>query len=123
MGGPQFSGLSEKTWHLEELNQFSFVCMDKKSRSYELYRDFFLEHGLTLEPDLEAATMDQVLMIVKNGLGIGFLPEEFAKDALEKNEIFRIPLYVEPPKRSICLIQDMERPLSVAAKKLMELLC
>ena len=53
VGGPQFSGLSEKTWHLEELNQFSFVCMDKKSRSYELYRDFFLEHGLTLEKEMK----------------------------------------------------------------------
>ena len=122
VGGPQFSGFSEKTWHLGELKQFSFVCMDKRSRSYELYGDFFLEHGLTLEPDLEAATMDQVLMMVKNGLGIGFLPEEFAGDALEKNEIFRIPLHIEPPKRSICLIQDTERPLSVVAEKLMELL-
>ena len=122
VGGPQFSGFSEKTWHLGELKQFSFVCMDKRSRSYELYGDFFLELGLTLEPDLEAATMDQVLMMVKNGLGIGFLPEEFAGDALEKNEIFRIPLHIEPPKRSICLIQDTERPLSVAAKKLSELL-
>ena len=122
VGGPQFSGFSEKTWHLGELKQFSFVCMDKRSRSYELYGDFFLEHGLTLEPDLEAATMDQVLMMVKNGLGIGFLPEEFAGDALEKNEIFRIPLHIDPPKRSICLIQDTERPLSVVAEKLMELL-
>lgn len=123
VGGPQFSGLSEKTWDLGELEPYSFVCMDKKSRSYELYGDFFLEHGLTLEPDLEAATMDQVLLMVKNGLGIGFLPEGFARDALDKHEIFRIPLHGEPPKRSICLIQDMERPLSVAAKKLTELLC
>ena len=38
------------------------------------YMGIFLEHGLILEPDLEAATMDQVLLMVKNGLGIGFLP-------------------------------------------------
>ena len=50
------------------------------------YMGFFLEHGLILEPDLEAATMDQVLLMVKNGLGIGFLPEEFARDALEKKK-------------------------------------
>lgn len=123
VGGPQFLPLSENTWHLRELEPYSFVCMDKKSRSYELYGDFFLEHGLILEPDLEAATMDQVLLMVKNGLGIGFLPEEFARDALEKKEIFRIHLYEEPPKRSISLIQDMERPLNVAAKRLTELLC
>lgn len=123
VGGPQFLPLSENTWHLRELEPYSFVCMDKKSRSYELYGDFFMEHGLILEPDLEAATMDQVLLMVKNGLGIGFLPEEFARDALEKKEIFRIHLYEEPPKRSISLIQDMERPLNVAAKRLTELLC
>lgn len=123
VGGPQFLPLSENTWHLRELEPYSFVCMDKKSRSYELYGDFFLEHGLILEPDLEAATMDQVLLMVKNGLGIGFLPEEFARDALEKKEIFRIHLYEEPPKRSISLIQDMERPLSIVLKKLFNLLC
>ena len=123
VGGPQFLPLSENTWHLRELEPYSFVCMDKKSRSYELYGDFFMEHGLILEPDLEAATMDQVLLMVKNGLGIGFLPEEFARDALEKKEIFRIHLYEEPPKRSISLIQDMERPLSIVLKKLFNLLC
>ena len=123
VGGPQFLPLSENTWHLRELEPYSFVCMDKKSRSYELYGDFFMEHGLILDPDLEAATMDQVLLMVKNGLGIGFLPEEFARDALEKKEIFRIHLYEEPPKRSISLIQDMERPLSIVLKKLFNLLC
>lgn len=123
VGGPQFLDLSGKTWHLGELRPLSFVCMGKKSRSYELYEDFFRDNGLLLEPDLEAATMDQVLLIVKNGLGMGFLPEEFARDALDKKEIFRIPLHEEPPKRSICLIQDTERPLGAAAQKLTELLC
>ena len=36
------------------------------------YSKFFLEHNLVLEPDTEVETIDQVLPMIMNGLGIGF---------------------------------------------------
>ncbi|MCB5711338.1 LysR family transcriptional regulator [Lactonifactor longoviformis] len=121
-GGPGYAYLAAQTWHLRDLKEHSFICMDAKSKTYEFYNQYFIEEHLPLEPDMEAATTDQVLLMIKNDLGIGFLPRDLADEALAHKEIFRIPLYREPPARHICLIQDRERPLSIAAIAMKEIL-
>ena len=56
--------------------------------------------------------------MVKFDLGLGFLPQFFAREAVEKGEIFPIPLQETIPSRHICLIRDQSRPLSTAAQQL-----
>ena len=65
-------------------------------------------------PDVEAATADQILPMIKSELGIGFVPTDF----LEKEDLERlIILKMEPPipPRSICMLKRHGAPLSVAA--------
>ena len=45
-----------------------------------------------LLPDTEVATTDQILPLVKNELGLGFVPELMAQEALSKREIVKISL-------------------------------
>jgi DNA-binding transcriptional LysR family regulator len=70
--------------------------------------------------DMEAATTDQILPMVQHELGIGFLPADFAKEALQAGEVFQIQLKEEIPERCICLVTDTERAPSVAARALMQ---
>ena len=53
------------------------------------YSKFFLEHNLVLEPDTEVETIDQVLPMIMNGLGIGFLPEPFARNVINEKRYMR----------------------------------
>ena len=46
-----------------------------------------MSHGLELNPDTEAATTDQILPLVKSELGLAFIPEPMAAEAINKNEI------------------------------------
>lgn len=75
-------------------------------------------HGVHKEPDIEVATADQILPIVKSSMGIGFIAEFMAKEALAKGEIIELPLDDPLPSRSICLVEERNRSLSVAARKL-----
>ena len=36
-----------------------------------------MQHGAIFSPDIEAATADQILPLVKHNLGIGFVPKDF----------------------------------------------
>ena len=90
--------------------------------THEFYRKFFSRQHLPYELDMEVATSDQILPLAKNDLGIGFLPEPLARESLAKGEVFRIPLPEAIPLRSICLIKDMTRPLSIAARELEQML-
>ena len=86
--------------------------------TYHFYQQLFLKHGLELLPDTEAATTDQILPLVKSELGLAFLPEPMAEDAIRRREIVRIDLQETIPKRNVCMVYDSRHPLSTAAKKL-----
>lgn len=122
VGGPDFSFLRGKTLCLKDLQNYPLICLGADTKTFEFYDRFFVEHGLTLHPDMETATTDQVLPLVKSGLGIGFLPENLAAEALERNEVFQIRLAESIPERNICLVKDTLRPLSIATKELEKLL-
>ena len=70
----------------------------------------------------EAATADQLLPLIRNHLGVGFVPEMLAREAVEKGEVFEIPLTEPIPEREILLVEDGSRPLSIAAERLRQML-
>lgn len=122
VAGREFAFLEGKTLRLRDLQDYPLVCLAADTKTFEFYDRLFLEHGLTLHPDMEAATTDQVLPMVRSGLGMGFVPEELAAEALERGDVFQIRLKESIPERSICMVKDAGRPLSMAAKELEKLL-
>ena len=97
-----------------------YISINRSSYTYKFYQDYLLSCGLYKEPDIEVATADQVLPLVKAGIGIGFISEFLAEDALKAGLIEEI-LLPEPPKnRSICLVEDKKRSLSLAASELIK---
>ena len=78
---------------------------------------------MELEADIEVATADLVLPMVRSGLGLGFLPYEFAREELQAGRVIRLDLIEPIPERHICLIQDEHRGLSVAARTFQKMLC
>lgn len=122
IAGPHFSHLAGKTLHLEDLSPFPLICLGRETKTYEFYDRLFSEHGLILQPDMEAATTDQILPMVKYDLGFGFLPFAFARESIEKEEVFQIRLAEKIPPRHICLVRDKSRPLSAAAQELEKML-
>lgn len=71
---------------------------------------------------MEVATTDLLLPMIENGLGLGFVPEDFARGALEDGRIVRIRLKETIPTRHICLIEDTQGSLSPAARTLRQML-
>src|SRR5574344_144949 len=115
--GPEFATLSQKKMHLQAITSYPIVCLNSGTGTYEFYKQFFLEHGLDLMPDIEVATADQLLPIVSHNLGIAFIPEALAEKEVNAKHIFCIKLYETIPLRYICLIRDTSRPATVASEK------
>ena len=118
VGGPQFQELSCGALSLKELTAYPLVSLGRETKTYEFYSHFFAENGILWEPDMEAATTDQVLPLVKHDLGLGFLPEDFAAEDMRRGKLFPITLKEKIPERAICLVKDTGRPLSMAAREL-----
>ena len=82
------------------------------------YSDFFARQTLALRPDIEAATADQILPMVRGQLGVGFVPESFLRDEGGYSDIRRLELKTPIPKRKICFLKQRRQYLSRAAKEL-----
>ena len=122
VGGRTFTALASQSLTLKELRSYPLISLSDESVTRSLYRQFFLDHGAVLKPDTEAATTDQMLTLVKSELGLAFVPEPMAKDALERGELVQLHLQEIIPTRSICLVYDRHRPLNTAARKFQQML-
>ena len=122
IGGSSFKELTSRPVALRDISSYPLVCLSADTMTYRFYDDFYRSHHLTLKPDFEAATTDQILPMVKNNLGLGFFPEELAQQALSTGEIFRIPLAETIPGREIFLVENKEHSLPLAAEALKDML-
>lgn len=116
--GPALSFLAERTLSLSDLSQYPLISLETHTKTYEFYSRLFLREGITLSPDIEAATADQVLPMVKHDLGIGFVPEDFLADQKHPDTLFVLKLDTPIPERSVCLVKRSGQSLSIAAKEL-----
>lgn len=91
-----------RCWALKELQQYPLICLGSETMTYAFYNQFYLSNNLVLQPDTEAATTDQVVPLVKSGLGLGYVPQNFAKDALAAGDVFTIQLKEEIPPVMLC---------------------
>lgn len=63
-----------------------------QTKTYMFYTEWFAREGIAYAPDIEASTADQILPLIRNNLGIGFVPEEFLKSESEMTGIYRLDL-------------------------------
>lgn len=121
IGGPSCAA-GERTLTLQELASYPLVCLGKETMTYQFYEEFYRSHGLEMRPELEAATTDQLFLMIEHDLGVGYIPEIFAREAIGEGRVRRLALAEEIPSRQICLVENRQRPLSIAAQELKALL-
>lgn len=105
-----------------ELLSYPYISINSASYTYKFYQAYLLSLGIHKEPDIEVATADQMLPLIKSGMGVGFISEFLADEPLKAGIIEEIPLKNPPPRRNICLVEDKTRSHSAVANKLKEYL-
>ena len=115
-GGPEYRSLSRTTSTLGGLQSCPWIGLGRGSATYDLYREFFIQNGIDMEPDMEVATSGLMLPLIENNLGIGFVPEKLARPLLEEKKLVQIPLEGELPVRSIQIVSDKGRGRSLAGE-------
>lgn len=111
-----FEALKGPSVSLQTLADYPLITMERTTMTRHFLDEFFLSHGLPLEPDIELATTDLIVPMVRGGLGIGIVPDVFAKKAMASGEVFRIHLNEPLPRRDICLIKKKKASLSLASE-------
>lgn len=122
IAGTRFQKLCQKAMSLHELTHYPLICLSHGTATRYFLEQQFSAAGVPLEPDVEPATTDLVTPLAAHNLGLGFVPENFAAEALKTGSVFRISLKKELPPRHICVVSDSLHPLSLAGKQFLSLL-
>ena len=117
IGGTTFSSLKKQKLSIAEMRNYPMICLGRETMTFRFYDRIFREHGVELAPDTEAATTDQILPLVKCELGLAFIPELMAREAVKNKEVVKLSLEEKLPDRNVCLVYDCLHPLNEAAKQ------
>ena len=120
--GERYKYLTNEKVSFEELNKHCVISLNKTTKTSEYYSGIFRKEGLVFTPDIEVSTSNQILPIVKNNLGIGFIPQSFAKKEIRDGEVYMLETEKPMPPREVYLIKRNDSSLSVAAKAFEKLL-
>ena len=60
IGGPRFASLSGTPKTLKELADYPFILLNSQTNAHDFYLHFFSEHGISIKPDIEVVTTDQI---------------------------------------------------------------
>lgn len=116
IAGTPFFKLKGQTLPLRALEAYPLICLTLDTSSRQFLEQLCRRHGLTVSADMEVTSADLVLPLVREGLGIGFLPQLLAQEAIAAGEVFPLTLQEAVPRRQVCLVTDPSRPRSRAAE-------
>ena len=122
IGGSRYLELQGRKVSLQELSTYPWISLTAEALTRTFLNEYFEKHGLRFSPDMELATTDMILPAVKHNLGIGFIPEEFARAEIESGNVFEINVEEALPERSVILIYDTAYPQSIASKEFQKFL-
>lgn len=101
---------------MKELTNYPIISLVQGTSTFDFYFEEFLKRGCHFTPDIEAATADQILPLVKYDLGVGFVPVQFLENEEDVREIkLKDPL----PTRDIVLVKKKGLSLPLPARELM----
>lgn len=122
IGGTMYQELENTTLSLKDLMNYPLISYTSGSKSRTFLEECFAHHHLILSPMIESAASDLIIPMAKHNLGLAFIPEDMAHDAIVSGELIQIPLEETLPSRQICLIYDTHNPRSTASNELIRFL-
>lgn len=100
-----------------QIRDYPLIGLGEQTSSFSFYSEVFSRMGLPFAPDVEVATADQILPMVKSDLGIGFVPVDFlSRENMEHLTVLRMEPSI--PSRNVCILKRRDASLSIAAAEL-----
>lgn len=99
-----------------ELLKYPLITVSEENAVRDVLNKWFWQDNSILIPDFTVSNMGLVLPLVKDGLGIGILPEVYVKEELKKGSLVQLKTKNLPQKRMLYAATSPEVSLSAIGK-------
>lgn len=120
IAGPTFKHLTKQPLTYQELVNYPLICMESGTSGRLYLETLFACHGIHLKPDIELSSADLIVPMAEQNIGIGFVPQSFAEHAIQKHQLVELILEEPLPMRSICVLSDPHKKMSIACQRFMK---
>lgn len=121
IAGKNFNELKGKTLNITDLQNYPLLLMEEKTVSREAINNFAKNNGVTLKPKVEINSWDFMKKLVENGMGIGCIPKEYAKNELNDGVLFEVNVYPAMQTRSVGLTLPAKANMTFALQSFINL--
>ncbi len=122
VAGQKYNNIKGTVLSAQELSKLPLILLEQKSNSRRYIDSYFLEHSVTLQPEIELGSHDLLLEFSKIGLGVSCVIKEFSMHYLNSGELFEINLNPPIMDRYIAMAHSSNIPLSKAAASFVKLI-
>lgn len=108
---------TDQTHDLREIAGFPLISVtpDNSVRAY--IDNWFLENQLLFTPEFTVRSTGLILPLVRNHLGIGILPSDFAADDMKKGSLVQVKTSSLPNPRTLYLAVNPVKPVSIIGQE------
>lgn len=111
----------DKRISISQMASYPLILQPKITSTRKLLEKVMGESVNKFEPNIEVATTEVMLDLVKKGIGIGYFSRMSVIDEIQSGNLIEIPVEEELPKTKICAVYIQEF-LTSAPKKFIEVL-
>lgn len=104
-----YKDLINRTVKVSELKNYPIIISAKGSTTYNFALNFFKENNLNIKPSMEILGTSLIENLVENGMGISFLTEEFIREKVENQRLYKVNINKKIPVRELCILMSKER--------------
>ncbi len=119
IAGNNYEYLKGRTLSMSDIASLPLVMLEPKSNTRKTVDNFFLQHGVKLNPEFELGSHDLLFDFASKNLGIACVTEQFTPEN-PNPKYFKLKTDFVIPKRNIgvCTLKNVE--LAPAVEKLIE---
>lgn len=122
VAGSKFDFLQGRVMEYKDLERLPIISLEHNTSTRRYVNEFLELNQVILNPEFELATSDMIVKFAVRNLGIGCVVKDFADQALDSKQLFRLKFSSEIPERNICIVTGRQSPISEAANRLLEML-
>ena len=117
-----YAALAEDVQPLKSMHDYPLLMLDQNTVTRKAIINFSHSIGVHLHPEVECGSLELMIQLAKNGVGIACVPKEYVRRELNDDKtLFEIRTEPALPARSIGIAFPKNQPISYATEEFFKL--
>ena len=113
----KYSNLFDGIIDLRDLPDYPILMLDNTTSTTKEIISFLDTHGITITPEFEVTSVELIIEMAKNGMGIACVPRRYVLEELARKELYEIKVSPALPTRATGVVLNKDPAMHTFAVK------